>query len=87
MKIITLSTITCPECAHQKEEEMPKDSCQFFYACEKCKTVLKPKKGDCCVYCSYGTEDCPPVQEGRGCCWFSGDKIFQIFWKIGLLDG
>jgi hypothetical protein len=33
---------------------MPEDSCQFFYECEKCKTVLKPKQGDCCVYCSYG---------------------------------
>ncbi|WP_327036906.1 GDCCVxC domain-containing (seleno)protein [Methylomarinum vadi] len=30
---------------------------------------MKPKKGDCCVFCSYGTVPCPPIQEsGDGCC-------------------
>ena len=24
--------------------------------------------GDCCVFCSYGTIACPPIQEQRGCC-------------------
>nr|WP_299019146.1 GDCCVxC domain-containing (seleno)protein [uncultured Tepidimonas sp.] len=30
----------------------------------------RPRPGDCCVYCSYGTSPCPPVQaSGRtGCC-------------------
>ncbi|WP_339879956.1 GDCCVxC domain-containing (seleno)protein, partial [uncultured Algoriphagus sp.] len=28
----------------------------------------KPKKGDCCVYCSYGTVPCPPIQENKPCC-------------------
>ncbi|MGE0674778.1 MAG: GDCCVxC domain-containing (seleno)protein, partial [Methylibium sp.] len=33
-----------------------------------------PKSGDCCVYCSYGTVPCPPIQAqrqdgtGSGCC-------------------
>ena len=40
------STITCPKCGLQKKETMPIDACQFFYECENCKTVLKPKKGD-----------------------------------------
>ncbi len=62
------STITCPKCHHQKEETMPTDACQFFYECENCKTVLKPKAGDCCVYCSYGTAACPPIQKGKSCC-------------------
>lgn len=61
---ITLeSTITCPECGHQKKETMPTDACQYFYECENCKTVLKPKQDDCCVYCSYGSVDCPSIQE------------------------
>jgi len=30
-KIITKSIVTCPECGHQKEEEIPTDACQFFY--------------------------------------------------------
>ena len=69
MKIIQLkSTITCPVCGYSKEETMPEDACSFFYECENCKTVLKPKKGDCCVYCSYGTVKCPPVQAGEKCC-------------------
>ena len=28
---------------------------------------LKPAPGHCCVFCSYGTVACPPVQEDRGC--------------------
>ena len=69
-EIILQSTITCPECGHQKEETMPTDACQFFYECQNCHTMLKPHEGDCCVYCSYGSVKCPPVQEGNGkdCC-------------------
>jgi hypothetical protein len=65
---ILLSTITCPECNFEKEETMPTDACQYFYECENCKKVLKPKEGDCCVYCSYGTVPCPPIQLDQDCC-------------------
>lgn len=68
-KIIRQSTITCPNCQYQKEELMPIDACQFFYECENCGAVLKPKSGDCCVFCSYGTVACPPIQPGeKNCC-------------------
>lgn len=67
-KVELQSTITCPNCGHSKKETMPTDSCQFFYECEKCNAVLKPKQGDCCVYCSYGTTKCPPIQLGKDCC-------------------
>ncbi len=73
--VITLqSVITCPHCQNQKEETMPTDACQFFYTCENCEKVLSPNTGDCCVYCSFGTVACPPIQqdgkhgEGGGCC-------------------
>lgn len=64
------SILTCPQCGHQKKEPMPENACRFFYECESCHTVLRPKKGDCCVFCSYGSAPCPPVQrEGKsGCC-------------------
>lgn len=62
MGITTTSIITCPHCNFSKTEEMPVDSCQFFYQCDNCQTVLKPKEGDCCVYCSYGSEKCPSQQ-------------------------
>ncbi|NOZ35495.1 MAG: hypothetical protein GXO80_09395 [Chlorobi bacterium] len=68
MEILLYSTVTCPECGYQKKEEMPTDACQFFYECENCKAVLKPKAGDCCIYCSYGTVPCPPVQKNTKCC-------------------
>jgi len=68
-KIIILeSTITCPECGFQKEETMPTDACTYFYTCTDCKSVLKPKQGDCCVFCTYGTIKCPPIQAGTSCC-------------------
>jgi predicted ferric reductase len=68
MEIELVSTITCPICGHKKTEEMPTDACQYFYECEQCKTRLKPKAGDCCVFCSYGTIKCPPMQLGNNCC-------------------
>lgn len=67
MKVELQSTITCPKCGHQKEETMPTDACQYFYECENCATVLKPVNNDCCVYCSYGTVACPPIQENKNC--------------------
>ena len=56
------STVTCPVCGHTKREKMPVDACVHFYECEECKTILKPKQGDCCVFCSYGTVKCPSRQ-------------------------
>jgi len=68
-EIILQSTITCPKCGHQKEETMPTDACQYFYACENCEEVLKPKEDDCCVYCSFGTNACPSIQQNpKNCC-------------------
>ena len=66
---ILRSVITCPNCGFSKAEEMPTDNCLFFYACDNCKAMLKPLAGDCCVFCSYGTVKCPPVQTGgKDCC-------------------
>ncbi|MFT5489657.1 MAG: hypothetical protein ACI9JL_004090 [Paracoccaceae bacterium] len=62
------SAITCPDCGHVEAETMPTDACQWFYDCQGCATVLKPKPGDCCVFCSYGTVACPPIQAGDSCC-------------------
>lgn len=42
---LNTSTVTCPKCDFQKEEEMPTDSCVFFYECENCKTLLRPLAG------------------------------------------
>jgi hypothetical protein len=67
--VVLKSTITCPACGHRKDETMPTEACAWFYECEHCKALLRPKPGDCCVYCSYGTNTCPPMQQS-GCCGF-----------------
>ena len=61
------SIITCPICKHSKKETMPMDACQFFYECENCHQILKPKESECCVFCSYGTVKCPSIQTGTCC--------------------
>ncbi|HEX7455133.1 MAG TPA: GDCCVxC domain-containing (seleno)protein [Gallionella sp.] len=68
MEAILQSVITCPHCGAVKEETMPLDACQFFYECTVCHTVLRPKHGDCCVFCSFATVPCPPVQLQQRCC-------------------
>ncbi|MDF2187969.1 GDCCVxC domain-containing (seleno)protein [Paraflavitalea sp. CAU 1676] len=66
--LILESIITCPRCGFQKAETMPVDACQYFYTCTNCQTLLKPRQGDCCVFCSYGTVKCPPIQLNKSCC-------------------
>ncbi len=67
-EVILKSILTCPECGHAKAETMPTDACQWFYDCAACGALLNPKPGDCCVFCSYGTVPCPPIQSGDTCC-------------------
>jgi hypothetical protein len=62
------SAITCPHCGAVHAETMPVDACLFFYECPACHVMLRPKAGDCCVFCSFGSVPCPPVQQaGCGC--------------------
>ncbi len=64
------SVITCPVCGREQCETMPTDACQWFYECKGCGSLIRPKPGDCCVFCSYGSVPCPPVQGGGApdCC-------------------
>jgi hypothetical protein len=63
--MILQSVITCPHCATATSETMPTDACRYFYVCTGCGARLRPKEGDCCVFCSYGSVRCPPVQARR----------------------
>jgi hypothetical protein len=78
-ELVLQSSIICPACGHREREIMPTDACQYFYDCKGCGEVLKPKAGDCCVFCSYGDMPCPPIQgariEGRAasCCSGAGN--------------
>jgi hypothetical protein len=59
------SRLTCPACGQQTSEIMPTGACQYFYDCPGCGVLLRPRPGECCVFCSYGTAPCPPVQAAR----------------------
>jgi hypothetical protein len=67
LPVVLESVLTCPFCSKQSRETMPTDACLFFYDCPHCDNRLKPKPGDCCVFCSYGTVKCPPIQLGINC--------------------
>lgn len=64
---VLTSRLRCPRCGTQKDEQMPINSCMFFYICSGCDERLQPLAGDCCVFCSYGTVPCPPIQLGNCC--------------------
>lgn len=61
-EIVLESVITCPRCYWSTTETMPLDACLYLYHCARCGFEMRPKPGDCCVFCSYGSIPCPPVQ-------------------------
>lgn len=68
-EILFRSTLTCPHCGHVEHDiEMPRDYCQYWRDCPACGDLVRSKPGDCCVFCSYGTVPCPPIQAGEKCC-------------------
>ncbi|HLQ11778.1 MAG TPA: GDCCVxC domain-containing (seleno)protein [Steroidobacteraceae bacterium] len=71
-QLVLKSVLTCPQCGFEALEAMPTDACIYFYECTSCHTLLRPKAGDCCVFCSYGSVKCPPVQRDSGCCGNAG---------------
>jgi hypothetical protein len=54
--------ITCPTCGHAETESIPNDRCLFLYECKGCGIILKPKPGDCCVFCSFADRPCLSAQ-------------------------
>jgi len=58
------SELRCPHCSHAELLAMPTDACVILHRCSGCGALLRPKAGDCCVFCSHGTVPCPPVQLG-----------------------
>ncbi|MGQ9578736.1 MAG: GDCCVxC domain-containing (seleno)protein [Candidatus Aminicenantales bacterium] len=60
--IKTRAHLKCPQCHAVQEVEMPLNYCQFFFECPTCHALLRPKEGDCCVFCSYADIPCPSKQ-------------------------
>ena len=66
MPVVQLEArLSCPHCGVVTTAIMPVTYCQYFYDCLNCGAVMRPKRGDCCVYCSYGDTPCPPIQADR----------------------
>lgn len=65
---ILASELHCPHCGHVEAVSMPTNACVFFHPCVRCRALIRPREGDCCVFCSFGTVACPPMQAGGGCC-------------------
>jgi hypothetical protein len=63
--MITVSTLSCPACGGKTTRTMPIDACVVVAACQVCHAIMRPKSGDCCVFCSYSDVPCPPVQLGE----------------------
>ena len=87
------STLTCPHCGHQATETMPTNACVALYDCKGCGQTLKPLPGACCVFCSYGSVPCPPIQQGvEPCCtpiseqsskdWLGNARTSLVAWLI-----
>mgnify|MGYP004232034737 CR=1 FL=1 len=53
------SKTNVPECGIAQGMTMPTYSCLFFHEYVNCKTLLRPKLGDDCVFCSYADAACP----------------------------
>ena len=62
-KVVLESRLTCPQCGHAEVVTMPTDACIWVHECKGCNTLMRPRVGDCCVFCSYGSVPCPSVQE------------------------
>lgn len=61
-EVITISNLTCPECGYVEVLDIPSDYCLIRHLCGRCGVTLKPKRGDCCIFCSYGDIQCVPKQ-------------------------
>ena len=63
--------ITCPACGKGTPEKMSRETLKRVFHCPHCLTWLAPKPGDHCIFDSYGSVKCPPLQlkakeRGRG---------------------
>lgn len=65
MTVKLTSVLTCPLCGHAETLVMPTDACVHFHVCTGCQALLRPTAGDCCVFCSFGSVPCPPIQASR----------------------
>jgi hypothetical protein len=61
-----VSTVKCIVCGHKETQRMPCYAAKTYYQCPSCNHILRPLENKCCIYCSYGSTLCPPMQRRVG---------------------
>ena len=64
---IEIATLTCPNCGHRQQGEIPISACVPFYICAGCSRTIESLEGDCCVFCSHADKPCPLKETGGNC--------------------
>ena len=59
------SKVTCPVCNTQQTLNIPGEARVRVYHCPRCLTWLAPKKGDHCIFDSYGSVPSQEIQVKR----------------------
>ncbi|WP_425451323.1 GDCCVxC domain-containing (seleno)protein [Leucothrix pacifica] len=62
-KIIYKTNVTCPGCGCIDTRVMKFEVVEQTYHCPSCQNVYAKKLGSCCIYCSYGSKNCPVIQD------------------------
>ena len=80
--IQTKSVLTCPECGHKAELEMPTDACQFFHECDTRKALLWPLYDDTTIRQHWSAKlkiprRLNPRGTSRGCRYIYGAREFS----------
>lgn len=58
-----VSALSCK--VSQRRSACPQTPANSSTTAKDCGARLKPKPGDCCVFCSYGSVPCLPIQRAR----------------------
>lgn len=62
-KVMLDAVLRCPFCLGEELLRMPENFCEILRPCRFCRRIIRPRPGDCCVYCSFATVPCPPHQQ------------------------
>lgn len=60
--VTKVSAVTCPACKKKTQVTMSSENATRVFHCPNCLTWLSPKKGDHCIFDSYGSVKCQAIQ-------------------------
>ncbi len=57
------TVIKCPHCGVEQQATMTLTGKKIAHDCRFCNQTMYAKKGECCVFCSFGAIKCLGTQE------------------------